>query len=55
VQWIDLSCSVISISEKSEHYQEILDTGARQNQQRDHINELADAYDAYDRLVRPGS
>ncbi len=55
VEWTDLSCSVISLSEKTEHYQEILDTGARQNKERDRINELADAYNTYDRLVRPGS
>lgn len=55
VEWTDLTCSVISLHEKREHYQEILDTGARQNKERDRINELADAYNAYDRLVRPGS
>jgi multimeric flavodoxin WrbA len=53
VEWTDLDCSVISMAEKRDHYQEILDTGAKQNAVRDRINELADAYTAYDRLVSP--
>jgi multimeric flavodoxin WrbA len=51
--WNDFSGCVITKAERSEHYQEILDTGARQGALKDRISELAAPYDAYDPVVRP--
>jgi multimeric flavodoxin WrbA len=53
VRWTDLDISVISMAEKRDHYDEILDTAARQNAVRDEINARAAAYDDYDPSVRP--
>ena len=43
------------MSERREHYEEILVTGARQTGERERIDELAAGYDAFDRLVRPST
>ena len=53
VHWTDLDCSVISMTEKREHYREILETAQRHAAVRDQIEAKASAYDGYDRLVRP--
>jgi multimeric flavodoxin WrbA len=53
VTWNDFSGCVITKAERSEHYQEILDTGARQGAQADRIAELAAAYSAFDPVIRP--
>ena len=53
VEWTDLDVSVISMAERREHYDEILETGRAQNAVRDEINAKAATYDDYDKSVRP--
>jgi len=53
VDWSNLDVSVISMAEKRDHYDEILDTAKKQNAVRDEINAKAAAYDDYDPSVRP--
>jgi hypothetical protein len=55
VEWTNLDCSVISLAEKREHYDEILATAQRHAKVREAINEKAAAYDSYDPAVRPDS
>ena len=44
VRWTNLDVSVISMAEKRDHYEEILDTATKQNAVRDVIEERAKAY-----------
>lgn len=44
VEWDNLDVSVISMAEKRDHYEEILDTATKQNAVRDTIEEKAKAY-----------
>lgn len=44
VEWTNLDVSVISMAEKRDHYEEILDTATKQNAVRDVIEEKAKAY-----------
>jgi multimeric flavodoxin WrbA len=53
VEWTDLDVSVISMVERRNHYDEILDTAGKQNAVREAINAKASAYDDYDPTVRP--
>ncbi|UQX87415.1 NAD(P)H-dependent oxidoreductase [Jatrophihabitans telluris] len=53
IDWTDLDCSVISMAEKSAHYDEILQTAQRHAKVRDTITERAADYDGADLIVRP--
>ncbi len=53
VTWTDLDTSVISMAEKQDHYDEILQTAGRHAKVREEITEKAATYASYDRLVRP--
>ncbi len=53
VEWTDLDVSVISLAEKRDHYEEILETARRQNEVREEINARAAAYDDEGLVVRP--
>lgn len=53
VRWTEAEHSVYTMSEKREHYQEILDTATRQNAQRDLIEDRAASYAADDLLSSP--
>jgi multimeric flavodoxin WrbA len=53
VTWTDLDCSVISMAEKRDHYDEILQTAQNHATVRETILAKAAAYDAYDPVVRP--
>lgn len=53
VVWTDLDTSVISMAEKRDHYDEILQTAARHGAVRELIEARASAYDSYDPVVRP--
>ena len=53
VEWTDLDTSVISMTEKRDHYEEIVETATRHAKQRDLIDERAATYDFSDHLVRP--
>jgi multimeric flavodoxin WrbA len=55
VEWTNLDVSVISLAEKRDHYDEILDTAAKQNAVRDVIEKKAAAYDGSSLLVRPNA
>lgn len=55
VTWTDLSNSVISMDEKRAHADEIQQTAARHGELRAQIEELAGAFDGYDRTARPES
>ena len=55
VEWTNLDVSVISLTEKRDHYDEILETARRQNEVRDSINDKASAFEGYDRSVHPNS
>lgn len=55
VEWTNLDVSVISMAEKRDHYDEILETAQKQNVVRDTIELKAAAYNDYDPSVRPGS
>ncbi len=46
--WTDLDTSVISMAEKRDHYDEILETAQRHAEVRDEITEKAAAYASYD-------
>lgn len=53
VTWTDLSASVISMDEKRAHAAEIQETAERQLEVRAEIEERAQAFEAYDPVVRP--
>ena len=53
IRWTDLDTSVISMAEKSAHYDEILQTAQRHAAQRPLIQERAAAFTAYDRSLTP--
>jgi len=53
VEWTDLDTSVVSMTEKRDHYKEIVDTATRHAKQRDLIDERAAMYDFSDHLIRP--
>jgi multimeric flavodoxin WrbA len=53
VTWTELDTSVISMAERQDHYDEILETAQRHGKLREEITEKAAAYASYDRLVRP--
>jgi len=52
VRWTDLDTSVISMTEKRNHFAEIRETAARHADQREAIDAAAGAY-AFDRVARP--
>jgi multimeric flavodoxin WrbA len=54
IRWTDLETSVVSMAEKSAHYDEILETAQRHAALRDSILEKASTYDSFDPVVRPG-
>jgi multimeric flavodoxin WrbA len=54
VRWTDLETSVISMTEKRNHFAEIRDTAQRHAEQREAIEAAARAYDGFDRFARPG-
>jgi len=53
VRWTDLETSVISMTEKRNHFAEIRSEAARHAEQRDAIETAVRAYDGFDRIVRP--
>jgi multimeric flavodoxin WrbA len=53
IEWTDLDTSVISMAEKRDHYEEIVETATRHAKQRDLIEERATTYDFSDHLTRP--
>jgi multimeric flavodoxin WrbA len=53
VTWTELTTSVISMDEKRDHYQEILDTAGKHAALADTIAERAGRYASEDRIVRP--
>jgi multimeric flavodoxin WrbA len=53
VEWTDLDTSVISMTEKRNHYVEIVETAQRHAQLRSEIFAKAAAYDDFDPTVRP--
>jgi multimeric flavodoxin WrbA len=53
VEWTDLDVSVISMAERRDHYDEILETGRKHNAVRGTINEKAASYADDSLLVRP--
>lgn len=53
VEWTDLDVSVISMAERRDHYDEILETGRTQNAVRDTIDAKAAVYADVSLLVRP--
>jgi multimeric flavodoxin WrbA len=53
VRWTDLDTSVISMTEKRNHFAEIRATAARHASQREEIETAARAYDGFDRIARP--
>jgi multimeric flavodoxin WrbA len=53
VRWTDLDSSVISMTEKRNHFAEIRDTAARHAEQREEIDAAARAYEGFDRFTRP--
>lgn len=53
VQWTNFDTSVISMAEKHDHYEEIVETAARHAEHRDLIEERAAGYDFSHRLIRP--
>ena len=52
VRWTELDTSVISMTEKRNHFAEIRETAARHAEQREAIDAAAGAY-AFDRVARP--
>jgi hypothetical protein len=52
VEWTDLATSVVSMAEKRDHYDEILTTARRHAELRDHINERAAPYAAFEPVIR---
>jgi multimeric flavodoxin WrbA len=54
VTWTDLTTSVISMDEKRSHAVEIQQTAARHAPLRPEIDKLAQEWEAYDPVVRPG-
>jgi hypothetical protein len=54
VTWKDLATSVISMEEKRAHAAEIQETAERQHELIERIEERAQVFEAYDRIVRPG-
>jgi multimeric flavodoxin WrbA len=54
VRWTDLETSVISMTEKRNHFAEIRDTAQRHAEQREAIEAAARTYDGFDRFARPG-
>ena len=53
VTWTELDCSVISMAEKRDHYDEILQTAQNHAAVREQILAKAAGYDSYDPVVRP--
>lgn len=53
ITWTDLDTSVISLTERSAHSTEIAETSARHAARRDEIEQLAAAFDDYDRTITP--
>jgi hypothetical protein len=53
VTWTNLSSSVISMAEKQAHAVEIQETAERHRQMREQIEERAQAFEAYDPIIRP--
>jgi multimeric flavodoxin WrbA len=53
VRWTDLDTSVISMTEKRNHFAEIRDTAERHAEQREAIEAAAREYDGFDRVTRP--
>ena len=54
VEWSDLECSVLSMTEKRAHYDEILDTARRHATQLPLIERRSAAYDSYPQISTPG-
>jgi len=53
LRWTDLSSSVISMAEKRAHAAEIQETAARHAEQRAAIDERAQAFGSFDRILKP--
>ena len=53
VRWTDLDTSVISMTEKRNHFAEIRDTAQRHAGQREAIEAAVREYDGFDRFARP--
>jgi multimeric flavodoxin WrbA len=53
VEWTDLTTSVISVDEKRQHYEEILQTAQQHAKVRTEITERASHYREYDPILRP--